>query len=306
MYRVVEVPAGASDLPEALGTKPKFWYFDDVGQLLLYKEGRPGSGEHWSEKICAEIAELLKIPHASYELARWKGRNGVVSPTFVPTGGRLILGNELLARLVDAKYATTAKRFAAKQHSVRAVMGVLGARWVLPPYGFDMPTDLVLARSIFVGYLLLDALVGNQDRHHENWGLILTQLRGPQESLITLAPTYDHASSLGRNEGDAERQKRLHTRDRGFSVEHYVQRAESAFFLNPSSDKPLSTLAAFEEAAKIEPRAAAYWRNRLRDVPIERYKDLIDLVPPEEMSQPARDFAFRMIELNRSRLLHNG
>lgn len=295
----------ASDLPEALGTKPKFWYHDLAGKLLLYKEGRPGSGEHWSEKICAEIARLLAIPHATYELAHWKGRKGVVSPTFVPAGSRLILGNELLARLVDAKYARTAKRFAAKQHSVRAVMGVLSARWVEPPIGYQMPHGFSLARSIFVGYLMLDALVGNQDRHHENWGLILTNPGGQAERHITLAPSYDHASSLGRNESDDERQKRLVTRDRGYSVEHYVARAESAFFPNPSSSKPLSTLAAFEEAAKIEPGAAAYWRNRLRIVPVERYKEVIDLVPQAEMSQPARDFAFRMVELNRARILQN-
>lgn len=185
MYPVVEVPAAASDLPEALGTKPKFWYHDG-GRLLLYKEGRPGSGEHWSEKVCAEIAELLTVPHAFYDLARWKGRQGVVSPTFVPPGSRLILGNELLARLVDAKYAKTAKRFAAKQHSVRAVMGVLGARWVQPPIGYVMPANFSLARSIFVGYLMLDALVGNQDRHHENWGLILTFEGGSDKARITL------------------------------------------------------------------------------------------------------------------------
>ena len=30
------------------------------------------------------------------------------------------------------------------------------------------------ARDLFIGYILLDALIGNGDRHHENWGFVLS------------------------------------------------------------------------------------------------------------------------------------
>ena len=55
-----------------MGTKPKFWYSDADDRLTLYKEGRPGSGEHWAEKICCEICKALELPHANYELAEWR------------------------------------------------------------------------------------------------------------------------------------------------------------------------------------------------------------------------------------------
>jgi hypothetical protein len=39
------------------------------------------------------------------------------------------------------------------------------------------------------------------DRHHENWGVVvMTDEYG--ETSFSLAPTFDHASSLGRNESD--------------------------------------------------------------------------------------------------------
>lgn len=47
---------------------------------------------------------------------------------------------------------------------------------------------------------MLDALVANLDRHHENWGIVVD----PSGLLPTeLAPTFDHASSLG-DEGCAD------------------------------------------------------------------------------------------------------
>jgi hypothetical protein len=84
MYQTVQVPHDAFELPEQVGTKFKFWFRDEHQRLKLYKEGRAGTGENWAEKVCAEICNLLGLPHAQYELAEWRGRRGVVTPSFVP------------------------------------------------------------------------------------------------------------------------------------------------------------------------------------------------------------------------------
>lgn len=56
-----------------------------------------------------------------------------------------------------------------------------------------------VAFSQLAGYVTLDALILNTDRHHENWALI--RARSSDGRLIhRVAPTFDHASSLGRNE----------------------------------------------------------------------------------------------------------
>lgn len=279
---------------EALGTKPKFWY-TDAGRRILYKEGRPDSGEHWAEKVCCEICKLLGLPHAHYELATWKDRKGVVSETFVPEGGRLIFGNELLSGIVKGYPAT--RRYTVRQHTVRRVLAVAGVRVVGFPIGFDAPAGLRSAADVFVGYLLLDALVANQDRHHENWALILDK-----NQIVTLSPTFDHASSLGRNERDATRLRRLNTRDKGDAMAHYAGRAESAFY-TLGAVRPLKTLDAYAEAARISPLAARYWVSRLGDVSMRDIETIVEQIPASEMSGPARQFAVRLIEINRDRLL---
>lgn len=298
MYPIIHVPDDASDLPEQLGTKYKFWFRDATGRPCLFKEGRPNTGENWAEKVCCELCALLGIPHAHYDFATWRQRSGVASPTFVPDGGRLVHGNELLAKLVS-DYERE-KRFRARQHTVAVVMGIMRFPEIRLPLESVPVEQIKNAASMFVGYLMLDALVGNQDRHHENWGLILLS-----EGGVTLAPTFDHASSLGRNETDEERVARLTTRDQGRSVEKYVERAKSAFFHTPTSEKPFTTLEAFQEAAKLIPEARDYWLKRLAATGLADYSGIFDNIPPQEITEPARGFALKMLEVNRNRLLHS-
>jgi hypothetical protein len=86
-------------------------------------------------------------------------------------------------------------------------------------------------------------------------------------------------------------------------MERYVERARSAFFASPSSQKPLSTLEAFEVAARLRPSAAKAWLERLKQVSLPDTRSLLESVPSDRISGVAIDFAQRMLELNYKRLL---
>ncbi len=295
-YPITTVSPDSSTQLEQLGTKAKFWYPFDENQKALFKEGRPGTGENWAEKVCCEVARLLGLPHAEYELALWRGTKGVISPSLVPKNGRLILGNELLA-WVHKTYEPAA-RYKTTQHILRRVIAVLQQPSIGPPFGWSRPDQVSDAIGVFAGYLLLDALVCNQDRHHENWGLIIIPEQG-----ITLAPTFDHASSLGRNETDETRIKRLNTKDSGYSIESYVAKARSGFFDNKSSTKAMSTVDAFSECAKSNIGAGQYWLDRLDALKDSDFSDILSNIPDEFISPKAREFANAMLRINRNRLL---
>ena len=98
---------------------------------------------------------------------------------------------------------------------------------------------------------MFDALIGNTDRHHENWGLIVGP--GREGSEKRLAPTFDHASSLGRNESDQRMLRRMNTTDPQFSVAAYATRARSALYRSPRETRPLTTLDAFSQACRLFP-----------------------------------------------------
>jgi hypothetical protein len=294
MYEVKRVTHEPAQ-PEQLGSKRKFWFTDDQGVPFLFKEGRPSTGENWAEKVACELCALLELPHAAYDLAEWRDTKGVVTRSFVPPGGRLLLGNELLARFV--KGYTADRRYKQTQHTVSAVMAILHSKTVELPVSYKTEA-IVLAADLFVGYLMLDSWIGNTDRHHENWGLIVIPPR-----RVELAPTFDHASSLGREESDARRKQRLTTKDKRQSVSAYASRARSGFFRTVTDTKPMSTLDAFVAAARLRRQAGRFWLNKLSAMDAASTTRIFEGMPVSEMSGISQQFANRILQINRDRLL---
>jgi len=236
VYRIVTVPADAPEDQESLGSKYKFWY---GSQQNLFKEAREPSGEDWAEKVCAEVAGLPGLPHAEYELGLWKRSGlevrGVVSRNFCGHGHTLVLGNELLAE-VDPEYAPGVSKFRVSAHTVERVLRTIQNKNPQLPIAWNAPSQISHAIELFTGYLLLDALAGNTDRHHENWGAVRSE-----DGQLHLAPTFDHASSLGCHEFDDKKSKRLSTRDMNFTVEAFASRARSALYLHERDTRSLLT-----------------------------------------------------------------
>ena len=172
MFRVYDVPAASRDRDEPMGTKLKFWYLDPELGRCLFKAARTGHGEDWSEKAAQELATLVGVPAVRYELAAWQGRAGVICPTFVAqeAGETLVHGNELLAG-ADARYALpdVTGRPTPSLYTVERVLAMLEQSGARPRPEWELPSGVSTATDVLTGYLLVDAWIGNTDRHHENW-----------------------------------------------------------------------------------------------------------------------------------------
>jgi len=302
MYPIINVPEDVAFLTEQLGTKRKFWFRKD-GRNFLFKEPRPDTGEDWAEKIASELCELLNLPHAQYDLAVWKGRRGVISPNFAPFPFRLVHGNELLAK-VDKNYPRK-RFFRVQEHILRKVLAIIKKVGPDPPIGWRSEDPFRSADEIFVGYLMLDAWIANQDRHHENWSIVVVPPAEKGDSFcFHLAPSYDHASSLGRNESDSARIERLNTKDMGRHISSYVEKAVSAFYApSPNQSRPLSTIDAFIEAGMLNRKAAIIWLDKLNKVTTKSIRGILEQIPKELITKPAIDFAYTMLDINRQRLV---
>lgn len=301
-FKLVVLNAVASDL-EQLGTKEKFWFYysRNAVDLHLFKYSRPGTGEHWSEKCAAELSHLLSIPHANYDLARFSDRFGVVTKNLIPMGFRMVMGNEVL-HSSTADYPQPLqqgeKPVRVREHTVTRVLGCLDKELIQPPPG-DYELNGLNAADVFCGYLMLDALISNQDRHHENWAIMLNNETGEQ----FLCPTYDHAASLGREMLDNERHERLTTRDKNRQIPCFVSKARSELFRVKTDKKPLLTVEAFQHATEGRIEARNHWLGNLSALTEDSITDVFNQVPASCISDIARKFATFMVIENRRRLL---
>ena len=291
-FPIIVVPEAAYELSkiETMGTKYKFWFDHPNLERCLYKQSRPNTGEDWAEKIAAELCKLLGLPHAQYELATWRSQRGTVSPSFLPDGGSFIPGNQVLS--------------ASAPHRVNIVLNAIADNSVNLPLDWVPPVGIETAVETFVGYLLLDAWIGNTDRHSENWGVLDKPESAPTLNIARyLAPTYDHASSLGVRISDEERQKRLLTKDTGYSVQAYAKRCFSQLYGSDNRPKPLKTFEAFREAALYYPQAAQVWLNCLTRISANDTLAIFNRIPGERISQITIEFSQELLKFNRERLL---
>jgi hypothetical protein len=301
MYRIVDVVEEAHNL-EPMGSKPKFWFSHPEMGICLFKAARPGSGEDWSEKVAERLAAWLGLPHATYELASWRGDRGIVTPRITGPDERLVHGNELLVEL-NPRYGERSTEYRTPLHTVAAVFSALELHNVVPPKEWIPPEGPMRSIDVLAGYLLLDALIGNTDRHHENWAAVETLPIPSSAPVRYLAPTFDHASSLGRNEPLERVVRRLNTRDGGFTVEAYAARARSAFYRDEGDLYPLSPIDAFGTAISICGTGISMWCNKLATLSDEIVREILEDVPKDRMAPESVLFVTRMIAFNRHKIL---
>lgn len=204
--------------------------------------------------MAAELCKLLELPHATYELATWTeekngestGWDGVVTRRMDGRNERLMLGNEVLAGHVNRYPDAEGDRFYVNpKYTLDLTLNVLGDKELniqLDP-DWPLPDAVSTVPEAFLGYLLIDAWIGNTDRHDNNWGVLeRSTSEGPDRLL---APTFDHASSLGRELNDEERHERLTTNDKNRTVQAYVERCRSAFVREEDVEETLHPTDAF-------------------------------------------------------------
>ena len=301
-YPIIDISNQNIDDFEQMGTKSKFWYTDSkTGEEYLFKsihtEDRQGKpiqriGEDWAEKIACELAEALGIPHAHYDLAYYKGQRGIRSKKFTMDGDNMFFGNQLIEHVANRINAPLER--GQRSQKVERVSAILARLIDHPPKGWVNTTNLKTTFDVFIGYLMLDTLISNQDRHNENWGMILN---GNQTYL---APSFDHAASLGRNESREKMHERLTTKDEGRQIPSYVIRSKSYFY---NGNHRLKTLDAFLMFGYFRKKATLEWLERLETLDFEDMFSIVDKVPDEIMGLTEKTFCKAILIANKARIL---
>jgi hypothetical protein len=285
---------------EQLGTKSKFWFRavnkdDEFGDSdWLFKYPTEGTGQHWAEKIAYEIAIRMHILAPRVELAVFEGERGSITENFTNDGYELFHGNQLLASL-NPGY-NPEQRFRQKDHTVEIIFAAIDRI-------FANQTHREKNKAKIAGYLILDALICNVDRHHENWG-ILRKIT-PDGIRGRLAPSYDHASSLGRELQDSEtkqnRERYLHE----LGVAKYIERGRGAVFIN-AGDKygppPMELIKQSMQHAGFAPYFTEALQ-KIRRVDAVDFERIIEKIPAGWMTATEREFTLCLLSETHRQLM---
>lgn len=164
---------------EGSGRSEKIWLINpDTAQTGLFKFKKDiATTDHVSECIACDLAKLIGIPCARFEVGTYKGREGSMSYNIVANNGETLIEGVYCVSLqydhFDAEILADSKT--GDRYSLEMIKKAL------------KPFDLF---DEFLPILIFDFLIGNTDRHQSNWALIM------KDKKMRLSPLYDNSSSL--------------------------------------------------------------------------------------------------------------
>ena len=316
---------------ESRGSRRKFWIsVEGSPKLWLLKFPRSNTGEHWAEKVAYEVGDLIGVDCARVDLADYEGELVTICESFDPTKWYEIhdylrinreltgktwslgdeidwvdmdvydflfvaAGNSVLSDYIEDYDLSPAARFHQRQHNV---MNIVNA---VTDFAYDAgPATAQHYEAIMHGLaslFVLDGLIGNVDRHHENWMLEYGTKDG--EVHIGVAPSFDHASSLGREMTDKRRRQILESG----TVLNYLRRGRGGVYLDGEQNRAPSPLALAIYLCKRWPRETRPPLEHIDAVTDTEFRTIVDKVPAEFMSRTAKDFASEVLVTSKAELL---
>ncbi len=297
---------------EKAATSVATWLIDPAtGDRWLHKDtvvpdNGVEQGEDWSEVVSTAIAKLLGVPCAETQLCLRNGRRGSLSKDVNVHGHSLYNGYVLLEECphvtdyfphVEGAPGIDPDRPSVKRPGHRLDNIQTALRGAIAPSTFAGPASLD-AFDVFIGYLMFDALVANRDRHEQNWAVLTP---GLTTLPVQLAPSYDHATSLGYNLTDDRRAITLSNKR---ALAKWASGGTAWRFEHEGNAKRAQTLVdLFAEALTLGSNdARAHWSTQLRSLDLDEVlRDLSQGAIPA-MSVVASRFACELLTHNFERL----
>ena len=286
---------------EARGSRRKFWVRreDEDGDWLL-KFPRLGTGEHWAEKVAAQVGQLIGVNVARVELATSHDELATICKSFSSGVGSSLESHRIaMTWLSGSEFLASAhpsydveRTWSNRAHNVKDIVAAVE---LASAPSANRNSHAVL--QDLADCVLLDGLIGNTDRHHDNWMIGIAD----EDNSLHLSPAFDHASSLGRELTD-ERRRRILVAD---SVLRYLKRGNGGVFVSNSRRLSPPPLALSQLLCRWQPRLFAEKCNRLASVPDAAFRSLLDQIPPAYMSVIAKEFAYQVMITSKVELMRS-
>lgn len=179
MFRIVDLSEWEFRYEKMVsGTRKKSWVSNDADSYL-FKEAKHDFSEVWAEKIASELGDKIGFKTMEVHFSVYEGKIGVILKNFVSKNEEPIDGSEILSSFIDEF-----DPFSLEDYYIENIIESLRVENYL---------NFVL--EDLIDQFIFDILIANQDRHCENWAIIINS----QSESVKMSPIYDNGSSLGFN-----------------------------------------------------------------------------------------------------------
>jgi hypothetical protein len=314
MYPLLDITKW--DIGETLnvaGTKEKKWYRDPKNnRLTLFKlpislTGKTStqttelSGELWAEKITSEIGKLLNIPVHDVDIGYIEADStaldyygvdysktidnriyGAICYSFLTENEEILIEGADMIMEFDQSYDRNKLRGDIEIYNYDLLLRVFNK------YGF-------VAKLLEM--LVFDTLIGNTDRHQDNFGMI----RNEKTGILTFAPLYDNSSSIGR-ELLNKKILLMNTDSQMFYAYLHGRKSASRILWNEWSEKKINTFEFLRRVITMSPEIV-YDIERIENIGNNEIETIVHNVPDEVMTEVKKNFVIKLIKYRRNHML---
>ena len=269
-----------------IGTKTKFFAILNDGRQALYKPNlRKSSSEECSEKISYELAKMLNIPAAQIELTKDKeGDYGLLSVDFTAKG-KGITHTDAAQYLNLSKNETDDRR--KEKYNIEHILDKL----------ISFGNEVLLAQ--FVQLMIFDALVGEADRHEENWGIL------NDNGIISLSPIYDTAASCLPDFKNASRINQFISSAPGRMPKNflnYILKSKTRIY-NQETGLIFKHFELIDYISRRYPKETSNALEVLRSLKVSKIENAVEQIPNEIITATHKQFIIIYLRIRRNILL---
>lgn len=174
---------------EGSGRSEKIWLESPSGEVGLFKFPKSGQGdedytsEHVSEHLAYKLGSILAVPTATVDIGVYKGRIGCMSYQI----------NKKHEDLIEAALFITEHH---PQYDVDSMVDHETGKYYCLEHIFEVASNEEMRYRV-IQMMVFDFLIGNSDRHQNNWAIIREYGAQARDGFpLRISPLYDNGSSL--------------------------------------------------------------------------------------------------------------
>lgn len=261
----------------AKGSRVKKLVIDSKGNKAFFKYEGTGYlvSEACSEKMSYEIAKILGYDCAKIELAYdSEGKLGILNYLFIDVGN--------MEHMDAVSYLNIHNSERSKYYTISNIKKTLD--------GID--------KTLFQGFvkvMVFDALVGEQDRHEENWGIQRIK------NKYRFSPLYDNGCNLLRNFKDESYAKSYYSGKKDF--DSYINKSKTIIYKedNKNQYRHFELIEYLNKKYHEIVKTEILNLNKLTDKIIE---DIVEKIPDDLLTKMHKKYIINYLKKRRDILLN--